>query len=348
MAERIIEVDHARRRFWRTVAVEDVSLHVERGEVFGVVGPDGAGKTTLLRMMAAVLDPTRAADVPLGQRLVNALKAGDGGLLRRLDDALHNTSAGHITIGGHDTVRGAEAVKAQLGYMPQQFGLYGDLTVAENLAFVADLFGVKGPERERRMNDLLDFAGLEAFRGRRAQYLSGGMKKKLALACALLHRPDVLLLDEPTTGVDPIARREFWDLLSGLHADGMTTVVSTPYMDEAERCNRVALLYEGRVLACDTPAAIKAQVPGQVLSLTGPDIRAAERALADLPVLLDIQTYGDQLSLIVEGERDATREAIRERLEARGVGLRRLEPAPVRMEEAFIYLVRTAREGAGA
>lgn len=307
--ESAVTLDGVGRRFRRRDVLQDVSLSVGRGELFGIVGPDGAGKTTLLRMIAAVMNP----------------------------------SAGEIAVGGHSTTQDEEAVKAQIGYMPQQFGLYGDLSVAENLNFVAELHGVYGKERRDRMERLYDFTGLRDFAARKAALLSGGMKKKLALACVLMHYPDLLLLDEPTTGVDPVARRDFWDLLSGLHADGTTTIVSTPYMDEAERCSRVALLFEGNVLTCDTPANIKASIPGSVLALETHDIGGAKAAVRDLPFMLDVQTYGSQLNLIVTGDVETARADVRRRLEDAGQAIERLEPASMRMEEAFIYLVNQAR-----
>jgi ABC-2 type transport system ATP-binding protein len=306
----IIETRAVSRRFRRTVAINDVSLSVNEGELFGILGPDGSGKTTLLRMMAAVMNP----------------------------------SVGEISVGSFDTFEDAEKVKAMMGYMPQKFGLYGDLSVEENMRFVADLFDVQGTERKQRMTDLYEFTQLGAFKDRPAKLLSGGMKKKLGLACSLIHEPAILLLDEPTTGVDPVARRGFWELLSGLHAKGTTTVVSTPYMDEAERCNRVALLFDGRILACDTPQNIKAMIPGTVLALACDDIRRARELLAPLPFVLDVQTYGDQLNVIVSADVNAAQHRTKEKLTAEQINITRLQATPIRMEEAFIYLVNQARE----
>jgi ABC-2 type transport system ATP-binding protein len=308
----IIEIQDVVRQFRRMTAIDGVSLTINKGELFGILGPDGAGKTTLLRMMAAVMNPT----------------------------------AGNITIGEADTVKDAETVKTMIGYMPQRFGLYGDLSVEENINFVADVFEVKGQERQDRIKRLYEFTQLEKFKRRRAEHLSGGMKKKLGLACSLIHRPKVLLLDEPTTGVDPVARRDFWDLLSGLHGDGTTTVVSTPYMDEAERCNRVALLFEGHVLACDTPQNIKASIPGTVLALECDNIRQSQILLKDLPFLLDMQTYGDQLNLIISGDVGSAQQAIKEKLHETQINVKRLDVVTIRMEEAFIYLVGQARKEA--
>ena len=308
--EPLITIEAAQRRFQQTLAIADVSLTIQPGELFGIVGPDGAGKSTLLRLLAAVLDPT----------------------------------AGRITIAGHDSVAEAEAIKAMMGYMPQRFGLYHDLTVRENLNFTAAIYGVQGAQLKARLAQLYDFTNLADFKDFPAGKLSGGMQKKLALACALIHEPSLLLLDEPTTGVDPVARRDFWDLLSGLHAQGTTTVVSTPYMDEAERCNRVALLYQGAILACDTPAAIKAQVPGSVMALVSSDNLQAEQVLQDMGGLIDIQTYGNLLNLIV-ADPAVARVAVTEQLAGAGITIHSLQPAPLRMEEAFIYLVNHAAAG---
>lgn len=297
---------HFGGRFRRAVvsAVEDLTLTIQPGELFGLVGPDGAGKTTTLRILAGILKP----------------------------------SSGDATVNGHDVVEEAEAIKQELGYMPQQFGLYPDLTVNENLNFICDVFGVVGRERERRIRELLDFTDLHPFRGRLGRQLSGGMQKKLSLTSALVHRPEVLLLDEPTTGVDPVARREFWDILTTLHAEGSTVVVSTPYMDEAERCNRVGLMYEGRMMVCDTPNAVKRMLPSMILALRADDLTAAENAIEAIDGVRDIQPYGDVLNLLVDDESVGAR--IQTRLEEVGVTVNSLRPAPPRLEEAFIYFVR--------
>ncbi len=322
-----VVIHDATRTFGHTCAINHISLSIQPGELFGILGPDGAGKTTLLRLIAAVLDPTDPAA---------------HGWRGRVEQIIHPPT-GQVVVAGFDTVTEPQRVKAHLGYMPQTFGLYGDLSVDENLTFAADVFDVSGRERAERIPELLAFAGLEHFRDRRAAVLSGGMKKKLALACALIHRPQILLLDEPTTGVDPVARRDFWELLSRLHGQGITAVVTTPYMDEAERCNRVALLIEGRVLAQGTPPEIKARVPGSVLSIRGVDIHAAERALQGLDGLIDIQTYGDQLNLIVNGDADRLQQDALQRLTQAGLSGAAFDAQPVSMEEAFIYLVNRAR-----
>ena len=229
-------------------AVDRLHFAVAPGEIFGLVGPDGAGKTTTMRMLAGVMAP----------------------------------DAGSATVAGFDVVRDPEGVKHHISYMPQRFGLYEDLTVDENIRFYADLFGVAGASARRARRQLLAAAGMAPFRDRLAGQLSGGMKQKLGLTCALIHTPRVLLLDEPTTGVDPVSRRDFWRILYGLAAEGVTVLASTAYLDEAERCDRLALLHQGRLLLCDTPARLKAAMPGAVLAVTAPaPARGARRAPGD-------------------------------------------------------------------
>ena len=221
-----IKVDGLTQSFPGVRAVDGLSFDVNAGEIFGLVGPDGAGKTTTLRMLAGILPP----------------------------------DAGRATVAGCDVVRDPESAKHTLSYMPQRFGLYEDLTVDENIRFYADLFGVRKNERESRSTQLLKAAGMSEFRTRMAGKLSGGMKQKLGLVCALIHRPKVLLLDEPTTGVDPVSRRDFWRILYELSAEGVAILTSTAYLDEAERCHRVALMHQGKLLFSDTPANLKAKL----------------------------------------------------------------------------------------
>jgi len=306
----MIQVNDLRRQFGgrfrhQTVtAVDGLTLDIQPGELFGLVGPDGAGKTTTLRMLAGILKPT----------------------------------AGAASVNGHDIIADPEAIKHELGYMPQQFGLYPDLTVDENLNFICDVFNLVGTERQQRIQELLDFTDLHQFRKRRSKQLSGGMQKKLGLAAALVHRPKVLLLDEPTTGVDPVARREFWDILTNLHAQGSTVIVSTPYMDEAERCNRVGLMYDGKLMVCDTPSAIKRMLPGKVLALRADDLLKAEKALRNMNGALDVQPYGNVLNIIVE--EDIQSADIEASLATENIHVTSLHPTPPRLEEAFIYFVR--------
>ncbi len=253
LSEHVIVTEKLTRRFKEVVAVDGLDLAVRHGEIFGLVGPDGAGKTTTIRMMCAIMDPTD----------------------------------GTASVAGFDSVRDSEQIKRRIGYMAQRFNLYGDLSVVENLDFFADVFQVRGRERRERKERLLQFARLTEFRKRRAAHLSGGMQKKLALACTLIHQPEIIFLDEPTTGVDPVSRREFWDILTELHLQGITIFVSTPYMDEAERCSRVGLMYEGRMIVCDVPDRIKGLVPGDLLELRPTDLRRAETVVAAVPGVLE-------------------------------------------------------------
>jgi len=293
------------RRFKKNAAVSDLSLDIKRGEIFGLVGPDGAGKTTTLRLLAGLLDIT----------------------------------SGEAHIAGYDLRHEAEAVKPRVGYMAQQFSLYGELSVLENLQFFADLFDVMGDIRPQRLEHALSFARLQAFQDRRAMHLSGGMQKKLALACTLIHHPDLLLLDEPTTGVDPVSRREFWDILTELHLGGTTILVSTPYMDEAERCQRVGLMFHGKLMMCDTPAHIKGHLAGDLVELKPSDWRAAVKLLDTMPGVLELQTYGETLQVFLD---DAERRIpqLEASLNQAGITTAGLRRAPVRMEQAFISLIR--------
>ena len=319
MVDWVIETEDLTRQFKKVTAVDGLSLSVARGEIFGLVGPDGAGKTTTIRMLCAIMDPT----------------------------------SGSARVAGFDTVRQPEEIKRRIGYMAQRFNLYGDLSVSENLDFFADVFQVRGRERQERKERLLQFARLTQFRRRRAAHLSGGMQKKLALACTLIHQPEVILLDEPTTGVDPVSRREFWDILTELHLQGITIFVSTPYMDEAERCSRVGLIYRGRMIVIDRPEQIKGLVGGDLLELRpseaagagslGQILRRAEEAIAGLEGVLEVQTYGDLLHVFVD---DAAhrQEALVAALGASGLDITDLRQTRPRMEEAFISLVRRERE----
>jgi ABC-2 type transport system ATP-binding protein len=286
-------------------AVDGVDLAVRRGETFGLIGPDGAGKTTLLRVLL--------------------------GLLAR--------TSGESRVLGHDSMSEPYAIRERTGYIAQRFALPGDMTVLENLRFFAGVHCVGRRDQQKRIEELLEFAGLTQFTGRLAGRLSGGMKKKLALACSLIHDPEVVLLDEPTLGVDPVSRREFWNLLGNLRAEkGLTIFVCTPYMDEAERCNRVGLMYGGRLIACDSPGAIKRRAPGRLLEFTPSRFLPAQGLVAGLPGVLELQTYGMMLHAFVDDV--ALRQPqIEAALAAEGIacsGMREIEP---RMEQAFISLV---------
>jgi ABC-2 type transport system ATP-binding protein len=301
----IIETQELTREFKTTVAVDSLDLTIYPGELFGLVGPDGAGKTTTLRLLAGIMRLT----------------------------------VGSATIAGYDLGRQAEAIKPMIGYMAQRFSLYSELSVVENLHFFADLYDLPRGEVNARMARLLDFAGLSEFQDRRADHLSGGMQKKLALACTLIHEPDLLILDEPTTGVDPISRREFWNILTDLHVAGTTIVVSTPYMDEADRCSRVGLIYQGRLVVCDTPQAIRSGIRGELIAVHIEDRRAAAALLQTMPGILEVQTYGDSLHIRVDSARKRLPQ-IKRALKREGLGISSIRQAVPRMEEAFISLIK--------
>ncbi len=286
-------------------AVDSLNLEIESGEIFGLVGPDGAGKTTTLRLLAGLLD----------------------------------ISEGVGTIAGFDLARQSEAIKSLIGYMAQRFSLYGELTVIENLEFFADIFDVSDSDRESRIKRLLEFSRLTEFTDRRAIHLSGGMQKKLALACTLIHQPKILLLDEPTTGVDPISRREFWEILTELHLSGTTIVISTPYMDEAERCSRVALMSEGKVIVCDQPRHIREMVQGDLVEIRLDDWRKGAKLIRPIPGVLEVQTYGESLRIFVDRAEDRI-PVIRFVLQEHRVKYRSLRRSSTSMEEAFVSLVR--------
>ena len=292
------------RRFGPVTAVQGIDLAVTRGEIFGLVGPDGAGKSTIMRMLAGVLPP----------------------------------DAGEIGLAGIDVVADPERAKPCLSYMPQRFGLYEDMTVAENIFFYATLFAVPAKVRRQRGQALLEAAGLVPFRRRLAGRLSGGMKQKLGLVCALIHTPQVLLLDEPTTGVDPVSRRDFWSILYGLREHGVTIVLSTAYMDEAERCSRLALLHGGEIRYCDTPARLKQAMPGALLAVVTNDTRGAHAALQGAPCVLGLLLMGDRVNVRVD---DAGRRLpeLRARLAERGIGeadITQIEPG---IEDVFVALL---------
>ncbi len=300
-----IETHSLTRRFKKVVAVDSLDLAIRRGEIFGLVGPDGAGKTTTIRLLCAIMSP----------------------------------SDGSATVAGFDVEKDAEEIKKRIGYMAQRFNLYGDLSVIENLNFFADIFAVSGEVRRERIAQLLAFARLTEFKDRRAAQLSGGMQKKLALACTLIHEPEVLFLDEPTTGVDPVSRREFWDILSDLHLRGVTLFVSTPYMDEAERCSRVGLMFEGDMIVCDTPEAVKDLISGELIELRPDDLRRARDLVAGMDGVLEIQTYGDLLHVFVDSA-EKRKSALEDQLKNEGIAVSGLRQTRPRMEEAFISLIR--------
>lgn len=303
-----VSVRDAQMRFGATTALNGVSFDVARGEMFGLIGPDGAGKTTTLRLICGLLRPM----------------------------------SGEIRVFGADPYRAHRAVTQSIGYLSQQFSLYGDLSIDENVEFFARLHGVESFETKRTR--LLSLTGLEKFRGRLADRLSGGMKQKLALACTLIHEPPLIVLDEPTTGVDPVSRREFWKLLAEFLAGGLTIVLATPYLDEAERCARVALMSDGRLLSLDTPSRLRASLPGVMFEVVTASARRARDLLSARFDDQRVQLFGDRLHVRGSSADDAA--AIVGTLAAAGVtdaSIRRVVPG---LEDVFIELLAAGRESA--
>ena len=304
-----LELNGVVKRFGATEAVAGVSYSVNRGEMFGLIGPDGAGKTTTIRLCCGLL----------------------------------KANSGSIRVLGNDPVRQHHAITTKVGYFSQKFSLYGDLTIDENIAFFAEIHGVSS-YRDRR-NRLLEMMQLTAFRTRLAERLSGGMKQKLALACTLVHEPDVILLDEPTTGVDPVSRREFWRLLSEFLSQGITIFMATPYLDEAERCSRVALMSQGRILALDEPNALRAAFPDDLLEVLAAPQDAAVEAVRRDPAVLDVQAFGERLHVRVpRGSGDAAAARLAAACRQAGVTVTSLRTVPASLEDVFIDRVVTTHD----
>jgi ABC-2 type transport system ATP-binding protein len=283
----------------RVIAVDHFSIKIERGEIFTLVGPDGAGKTTTIRMMCGVLAPTE----------------------------------GKITLLGFDINTQKEEVKKHIGYLSQRFSLYQDLTIDENLDFFAEIHKVR--KYKDRKEELLQFTRLTPFRDRLAGQLSGGMKQKLALACTLIHTPHIIFLDEPTTGVDPVSRRDFWKILSSLLKSGITIVVSTPYLDEAERSTRVALMNQGKLLNCDTPEAVKSSFHSEVVEVVCDNVRIASEVLLRSFARKDIQLFGDRLHVLVQDANKKEKEILKT-LKKEHIEVRSYRIVPASLEDVFI------------
>jgi ABC-2 type transport system ATP-binding protein len=302
----IIQVDGLIKRFAEFTAVDRLSFSVNRGEIFGLVGPDGAGKSATMRMLAGVMRP----------------------------------NGGAIVIDGIDAVADPEEAKQHVSYMPQRFGLYEDLTVDENIRFYADLFEVPPAIRRERASRLLAASGMSNFGGFRAGQLSGGMKQKLGVTCALVHTPKILLLDEPTTGVDPVSRRDFWRILYGLREDGVTIVISTAYLDEAERCNRLTLLHSGRALYCDTPEELKKHMPGALIAVSSADGRAVRSAISGRPGVSQVLLVGDGAHAVVD-DAGLRIPQLQEALDVAGVSVAGIAVASPSIEDVFVALLET-------
>ena len=302
-----IEISGLSKSYGSVRAVRDLDLRIEANTMFALVGPDGAGKTTTIRLLCGILRP----------------------------------EAGSVRILGHDLARDLPWVKEHIGYLSQRFSLYGDLSVDENIEFFARIHGVR--DFQDRREELLSFTRLLGFRGRLAERLSGGMRQKLALACTLVHRPLLIFLDEPTTGVDPVSRRDFWIILSQLLRDGITIVMSTPYLDEAERASRVGLMSGGRLMAAERPARIKESMRGAVLEIVCADIRRASSLLRLTGALREVQLFGDRLNVVADDAR-AGEESARRTLGDAGIEIVSLRVIPSSLENAFISLIRRESE----
>jgi ABC-2 type transport system ATP-binding protein len=304
-----IRFDGVRKSFGATPALAGLTLDVRRGEMFGLIGPDGSGKTTAIRLLCGLL----------------------------------HADAGTIRVFGADPVREHARITARVGYLSQRFSLYGDLTIDENIEFFAEIHGVRGFKTRR--DTLLEMTQLTPFRGRLADKLSGGMKQKLALACTLVHEPDLIVLDEPTTGVDPVSRREFWKLLSVFLSRGITILMSTPYLDEAERCARVALLHEGRTLAIDTPAGLRSLIPGRMLEVIAPGCGNAAEIARAVPGVADVQVFGERLHLTLRDASEASAADVAAALAAGPLAGASVRPVQASLEDVFIATLSQEEKG---
>ncbi len=296
-----LSFDRVAKRYGQTVAVDNVSVEVRRGEMFGLIGPDGAGKTTSIRLFCGLLHP----------------------------------DAGAVRVFGRDPVKDHRAITAKVGYLSQRFSLYGDLSIDENIAFFAEIHGLR--DYRARRDRLLEMTQLVNFRDRLADQLSGGMKQKLALACTLVHEPEIILLDEPTTGVDPVSRREFWKLLSQFLAAGITIVMATPYLDEAERCTRVAMLDRGRLLALDEPGRLRASLTGTLLEVVVPEPRTALELLKTRAHVDNVQVFGDRLHVWSGAtDADAARKEFDQLASVAGINVSSIRSITPSLEDVFI------------
>jgi ABC-2 type transport system ATP-binding protein len=298
------------KSFGGLTAVDSLTLTIAEGEIFGLVGPDGAGKTTTMRLLTAIMDPT----------------------------------LGEAWVAGHHIVHEAEAIKEEIGYMSQRFGLYPDLTVMENIAFYADVYGVPRKGRGEKIDRLLAFSNLTPFKKRLAGNLSGGMKQKLGVACALIHTPKVLFLDEPTNGVDPVSRRDFWRILYQLLRENVTIFVSTAYLDESERCNRVGLIHQGKLLAVGTPDEVKKLMRGTILELRTPESRQATALLREQLQAEAVGLFGDRVHIVTQAP-DRVAAQAEGILAGAGLALSGIRPIEPTIEDVFVSVL--AREERG-
>ena len=310
MSSLTVETRGLGKKFESVEAVRSLDLTVREGEMFCLVGPDGAGKTTTIRMLCGILEPT----------------------------------SGQAAVLGYDLDRDVAEIKNRIGYLSQKFSLYGDLTVDENIEFFAEIHLVR--DFRKRREELLEFTRLASYRGRLAERLSGGMRQKLALACTLIHTPRLIFLDEPTTGVDPVSRRDFWTILSSLLRSGITIVMTTPYMDEAERCSRVGLLDSGRLLVADTPQNIKLLMRGTVVEIVCPEIRRAFAILKQRREAREVQLFGDRLNVVVD-KPEKEIPLIEAALVREGIPVLQKRLLPPSLENVFISITESAALEAG-
>ena len=294
-----------------TYAIRDINMAISKGNLYGLIGPDGAGKSTTLRILATIINPT----------------------------------SGQASVAGYDVQTQPENIRSLIGYMPQNFSLYLDLSVIENLNFFADIQRIPAAERKIQIEKMLSFTRLGQFQRRRARDLSGGMKKKLALACALVHNPQVLILDEPSTGVDPVSRRELWEILAGVVQEGVTVIVSTPYMDEAERCHAVAILHQGAIIADGPPVVLRSSLPFDIVEVKAKPRKAARSLISQMEGIHDWRPVGDRFRLSVEkNEIGQVIEKLSKELESSNLDVRILRQAAPSMEDVFIYQAQNTRE----
>ncbi len=300
----VINISNLKKSYGDILAVNNISLSVEPGEMFGLFGPDGAGKTTTIRILCGLLKP----------------------------------DSGSVEVLNSDLRKKKKEIQNQIGYLSQKFSLYGDLSVDENIEFFADIHNVKGFKKRR--DELLAFTRLTPFRDRLAEKLSGGMKQKLALACSLIHKPKIIFLDEPTTGVDPVSRRDFWKILSDLQKDGITILMTTPYLDEAERCNRVAMMNKGEIIAVDTPQNIKSSINKKVIEIITDDIKKTYSLLKE-KFGTDAQIFGDRINLVTDDDKSAI-DDIKALLQKNNLNLINYRTITPSLENVFIHLVKKA------
>ena len=299
-----IKINDLKKSYGEIEAVKGISFSVQKGEMFGLVGPDGAGKTTTIRILCGLLVPDN----------------------------------GNVTLLNDDIIKNKRKVQKKIGYLSQKFSLYGDLTVDENIEFFADIHGVKNYDERR--NELLEFTRLTPFRERLADNLSGGMKQKLALACSLIHKPEIIFLDEPTTGVDPVSRRDFWKILSSLIKEGITIFMSTPYLDEAERCNRVALMNKGEIMSIDDPRKIKESINKEIIEIVSPQARKAYK-LVQQNMDNEVQLFGDRIHIVADSY-EQEYQHVANLLKENNVTIESSRSIPPSLENVFIHLVKEA------